>query len=270
MSSKILSGIVTLAVLFLLVASGPANALILEILLPQTEVTQGETTNFIITADSENPSETVDSFSLTLKNNLIEYVCKFRTDGIILEGCNGFTIEKILEEFGYGYGYNNLEKISFNLTLNTGEILAGNYQVYIETLGSPSTEARGTDLRVLENRLGIPYCSIRGARGVLSVDGSEITNNRINFYVSSESAVPGEGFLIGKKGRETFTYRYNFVRVLHNEQDNIQILVTGKFRIGLGEERTENAIITIGDRFVEVEGQTFRAEDLRLTFRKGC
>lgn len=276
---RVFASLVTGFIIFLLILLGPANALLLSLSVDHPTINEGEKISFILTANTNKDNETANIFILELgsiKNSSLNYICQFDINTTIISGCNGMTIDKLSEEYEYGYGYGNLEKVEFNVTLDTSSIKPGKYKTLFEVIGDKTTKKRGLTINIKEidtSRKGIKDCSIRGHKGTLVVNGVDFgSNNKINFAVTSQNAAPGQGYLTGQKDRTTFSYNFKILEILNNSEDQLQILVSGTYRIGLQEKQSEKTIITLDktNNLLSLSDTILSLEGMKVTFIKGC
>ncbi|MDD4750156.1 MAG: hypothetical protein PHD26_09630, partial [Methanosarcinaceae archaeon] len=107
---------ITLAIVLMLVLSGPAGAVKLHIDLDKTEVEQGKPLEFTVTSkiEARDSYVPIENYSVKINggdtNNVHEII--FSPDGEIISNNNGgiIKISKVISkpsenEYGYGYGY---------------------------------------------------------------------------------------------------------------------------------------------------------------------
>lgn len=109
---KYLSGAATVAIVLMLILSGPATAVQMELNIDNTSPAQGEEITFTATTDITEKDRYVpmQNFSLLLyKDDRVVQNVVFTPDGTILSGTHGITINPIKvpseSDYGYGYGY---------------------------------------------------------------------------------------------------------------------------------------------------------------------
>jgi hypothetical protein len=107
--SKIIAGILTVAILGLIIFAGPVKAFVLGLDIDGSDsVDKGENIKFIATLNIENMDKYLPVKELYLFFN-DGMVCTFEVDGTEISDCSGITITPILidlnENSGYGYGY---------------------------------------------------------------------------------------------------------------------------------------------------------------------
>ncbi|PIN94273.1 hypothetical protein COU56_02685, partial [Candidatus Pacearchaeota archaeon CG10_big_fil_rev_8_21_14_0_10_31_9] len=111
---KIISIFISIAIITLLFAAGPANAFVLGLTIKDPVVTKGETIEFKISTQIEQEEILdINKFILILNGPEIQN-CEFDADANIISGCKGISIEKLSSSnstlgyghgYGYGYGY---------------------------------------------------------------------------------------------------------------------------------------------------------------------
>jgi len=109
---KYLSVATTVAIVLMLVLSGPATAVQMGLDIDNTTPAQGEEITFNVRTDITEKDKYVpmQNFSLLLyKDNKVVHNVVFAPDGTILSGIPGVTISPIeipsASDYGYGYGY---------------------------------------------------------------------------------------------------------------------------------------------------------------------
>jgi len=173
LSSKIFSVIIALAVITLLVLSGPAEAFVLELTIPNSSLFKGDKISFTASVKiNSNEILNISHFVLKLTGSGSNIVnCEFKVDGTIISGCTGISIVRISSaDYGYGYGYNygynsgydyghgygygygygfNNGILKYNITLNTSGYSIGVYKTSIGFLiGENEFEQAGGDLTI--------------------------------------------------------------------------------------------------------------------------
>lgn len=273
MRNKLAAGVITSVIVLVLVLSGPASAFSLRVSVLDPTVYSGGEIKFVLTAETQNEETGIDSVTLLLDGE-VDYECRFDENATIISGCTNMEIEKLDSSYSeYGYGYQKLESVKFQVRMNTSGYNTGKYKTNLMvTQGSGSSTKRGTTINIKEPRKGIVDCSIRGSGGTLTVEDKDLGKaNKINFYVPLENAANGKGYLTGQKGKDRFSYNFEVIEVISNNDDEASILVTGKYTLGLNKEVKEDAVILlIKDGKVNLDGEYISLEDMRITFRKGC
>jgi len=131
-STKVLGVVISALVLFLLIVSVPAKALVLNLDVKNSDVEKGQLVildaSVNIGANEDIPSKLV--LQLTGESNK---TCEFTVDGIVLSGCNGITITESntysnISGYGYGYGYGyRLSELNYRIIIDTKGYNEGNY-----------------------------------------------------------------------------------------------------------------------------------------------
>ena len=127
-TEKIAALVITSFLIFLLIVSGPAQALSLKIDgLSQGPYSSGDSVNFLGSIEILS-NERVNLQNVSLKVN-DEIVCTFTVLGENLTACDGININLVEDgtEFGYGYGQDSFIK---NWTGSDRDVNAGNYYGY--------------------------------------------------------------------------------------------------------------------------------------------
>jgi hypothetical protein len=281
---KVLAGIITFSVLIILIVSAPASAYILNLQFPSKELTKGEQIKFHASIDIEpEDNPTIDYVQLKLAGPIVVN-CKFYVNGSIISGCRGITIEKIKVDtcdegydYGYCYGYESKKKLKYEIMLDSSTYIVGKYNSIFSLYSNKKEIAKisGETLTVnaVKPKKNIKSCSIRAKDGSSMIEGSDFgTNNKINFYVPIVGARSGEGFITGQKGRTTLSYNFKVKDIVENDENHTAISVTGKYRIGIGKEQIEDAIITLDKRNnkIDVFGENINIVYMNVNFKDGC
>jgi len=273
MKSKLIAGSITLLIITILIISGPANAFTIGFSILNSEVNKGEAIGFSVSIDISD-NENINDIGYILLEIKKASSCKFSADGTILEGCDGMSIEKNFANlsFGYGYGYGP-KKLEYDITLNTENYVPGTYQTYIYLSVNGKLNEKKEGRITIRRSSEMKSCSVRAKDGELEVNGTEFgKNNKINFYVPDKNAVNGEGYLTGQKNRIRFSYNFNVDDVLEYSNESVVIAVSGEYQIGIGKKVKEPATITIDkkDNKIDIIGKGFNAQELEVSFMKGC
>ena len=165
-SPRIISGLITFAVITLLIIAGPAEAFVLDISMSDDKPTEGEIVKFDVSAKIE-PSDSISNISYFLleiekegSNDVIS--CKFLPDGTKLTAClNIINITKKSSapfgygySYGYSYGYGFGEGIfSFEISLDTEGLDHGAYRTrFIAEVEGDVIEKEGKKLIISERK----------------------------------------------------------------------------------------------------------------------
>lgn len=147
-NQRLLSIILTLGIIFVLVISGPASAVTLDISMDRDKLEEGSEVSFLVDVDIA-PGEHVPVQNLTVNvtnsdDGAESYVCIFDFEGLPLTGCTGFVIERIsgsgsfASGYGYGYGAGGFANTSFGYGYGLGYLGVGSEAVYNITWETPS------------------------------------------------------------------------------------------------------------------------------------
>jgi len=145
-SVKILGVVISALVLFLLVASVPAKAFVLNLDVKNNNVEKGQIVLFDVSIDM-NSNENLPVSKLILQlSGKTNKTCEFSVDGIILSGCNGMTITPTINTtittgagYGYGYGYGStISKLSYRIALDTKDYELGDYTTKLSAYSGTS------------------------------------------------------------------------------------------------------------------------------------
>lgn len=289
--SKIIAILVTIGVIGVLFLTGPAQAIILSIEIPKTDIVKGSLINIMPSIEIQD-SEIVDINYLSLQ--LIgqqEINCIFFINGSAISGCEGIKIEPIesadfgygygylINDFGYGYGYGFMKGfLKYNITIESKQLNVGRYQPIFSVFsdGEKILEKKGDVIDIktkiinrLENR-----CSIRAFDGKLGANNKNFTNNRINFYISSRDPMTGKGALSGQKNRERISYRFKVNKIIENNDLVLKVKVIGEFRIGNNPADKQSAeSILVFDRLrnkISLNGGKINTKSMFINFIEGC
>lgn len=94
----------TALLIFLIIMTGPAKAVNIDLSTDKTIYEQGDSIIFTASVDLQNPDLIPAQELKLLLNDAL--VCSIGLTGSILSGCNGMSIEVINNAAAYGYGYN--------------------------------------------------------------------------------------------------------------------------------------------------------------------
>jgi len=217
---KLFSFSITFLIITLLILSGPAQAFVISLDIPDNIINKGELINF--TGDIEiNSDENLPIENVLLTLNGSETVnCLFYPNATIISGCKGIAIEFLQNasyeygngygyygygyDFGYGYGFTN-GILSYNFTLNTTDYLFGNYTTELTAyIDSREFSEKGDNIMIVEsisitNLPASPGCAYETDNITLSanITGSivevwvetNISNNLTNYSTSNLDSV---------------------------------------------------------------------------------
>ncbi|MDO8509496.1 MAG: hypothetical protein Q7S27_07510 [Nanoarchaeota archaeon] len=270
--ANLISGSIALGLSILLLMVGPAHAFILDMNITDKTPSLGDITTFKLSAEvEENEVVPIDYFVLKL-DGVENTACKFLPNATILEGCSGMTISALSSpEFGYSYGYGFLTgKFTFEIDLDTSFYSVGHYTTkLIAFTNGNSVEFLGEDLNIKATK--VTACSVRAEDGLLIVEDKEITKNKLNFRIPLQKASQGQGFLTGQnKGR--FSYKFDVQEIKRNDDKILRVVTNGEYKLGQKKGVISHAIITLDKKkkTVSVVNDVFQAENLEVSFMKGC
>jgi hypothetical protein len=270
---------VTSLVLIILVLAGPANAVVVTLDIQDPNVEKGSLINFEATTEIESGEVLqVDYFILKLVGpETIE--CRFDVNGSVIGGCDGINITHISSApyhgYGYSYGYGYGEGFfRFNITLDTSYYFAGKYETYLEVMGDVPSQKRGKDIHV-RPKTGfddLAGCSVRADGGNLEAEGELFGKGKINFHIPLGNANNGKGSLTAQKGRERYSYKFNVVEIIYNDDDLAIIKVAGECKINGGPKQPRTAEIHYNKIFdtIDVYCTKLNIHDMEISFKKWC
>ena len=300
--TKFLVFITTLGVLISLILSAPAQAYALKLDILNKTVRQKENVNFTASL-SINPTEIINvtSFILEVGNEEYNINCEFYPNGSAISGCEGLTIVNISAPiygnissscYGYGgyntcscYGYDSCYSYGYhysgytngtfiyNITLDTKKVPVGNYSTsFGVNLGNEKIFRDGDTLEVLPELIKLKDCSIRGKGNNLTAEGYTFSKDKLNFYVPLANAERGEGYLTGQAKRMTFNYEFKVVKVVENTNRDLFVLVSGNYRLGVGNKTREEATIHFDkiNKIASISGEHIHIDNINVDFKKGC
>ena len=185
----------------------------------------------------------------------------------------GITITQIGTAPNYGYGFEQ-GVLSYEFTLDTNYYSSGTYET---SLGMMIEDEiffeKGEDIIIRGGYGCFERCSIRAEDGQLDVDKMDFgNNNNINFYLSNENAVNGDGYLTGQRGRDRITYNFDTFDCVENTQEYSRISVSGRYKIGRYGWVNENSIIYFDkiNNKISLTGKDVNLIDSDIYFREYC
>lgn len=275
-STKIIAGVFVLGIISALMLSGPAEAFLLSITIPDNSVIKGDTITInanIETEESERPSDI--NYLIIKLTGPQEISCKFLANATAVSGCDGIKIIKVpSEDSGYckSYGYGTGCKLQYKITLESELYAAGTYETFLIINSNEKDSTKQGEDVIINNPIN-RVCSVRADDGSLKVGNMEFAKNKINFYMPLNKAIRGEGYLTGQRNRDRFMYKFSMGRILVDNDKMIKVKVSGKYRIGnSGQSLSENAILTF-DRIQNVTslvGDKINITNMRVSFRQWC
>jgi hypothetical protein len=274
-SSKLAGGISAIVIFGILILSGPAQAFTLGLEILNPEVEAGENISFMASIDIE-AEEFLEIDYLVLKLYGPSPVsCVFNINGSLISGCDGIFIEQISSSpYQYGYGFSE-GVFRYNITLNTSEYLVGIYDTSLEIRShEESFSQQGEQIIIRDKNIEeLEKCSIRARDGTLMVNGINFgENNDLNFYLSEGSSGLGQGSLTGQMDRSRFSYDFDILGVIENNPEMAKILVSGTYRVNLGQNIPESALITFDkiNNEISLVGDYVEMGDANIWSRNYC
>jgi|SRR3989344_6241294 len=272
---KVVSVVITIAVISLLVLIGPANAYITGLTISNAEPVKGQSVVFTVSAEIEQ-GEVLDiqSFLLQIQGqqNLETIECLFLPSGALASECPGISIQKIQDtdyQFGYGFlpGF-----LKYEITFETDNVEEGRYNVKLYTnAGEQVFQSPTKQITILSDEVEIEKCSIRaeGGNSYYPINAFA-TNNKISFYIPDFNAARGQGsFTAQSKDRISYGFDITAAQV---DDDTIKIQGYGKFTNTQRQKNEELSQITynITSQKVSINSASFNAQNLNVIFRHGC
>ena len=294
-ASRIVS--VTVAIIFIsfLIASGPAEAFVLGLNLPQPYVKLGEKTTFSVSTSIEEGEELqIDKLKVELIG--AETIrCEFLADGTPISECadmkiivisNGTVKPKDCYGYGadgcdgeYGYGSRYIKgSLKYDVEFDSSGHTLGIYTIsYTMTMDESEFKKEGEVLFIYtdEKPVGLEGCSVRADKGVIeeaSLGKNENGRNRISFNFPSKNAVMSVGSLQSQAANKRLSYSFDVVGVLENNNQFAKILVRGSYRVGINDSKEENSIIYLDKeaKKITLTGKGLTVSNMDVTFMQNC
>ena len=233
-------------------------------------VNKGEMINILVDTGT---NLSVNQISLDLMSDIgFNFTCRFNDAGII-SGCVGMSIEK-----------NPLRNISGNMTqaadysiaINSSTLFVGKYSPALEIRGgNQSASVRGNDIRINGKVESLEGCSVRGKSGFVSGfvnNARRLQTNKLNFFIPSKNAAPGEGYLTSQQGRDRISYKFIVNKVLDNDKNKAMVFVKGLVRVNLGEWKQESSVIILDKKTGDIilRGNSISVESMFASFMNRC
>lgn len=273
--SKIIVGALVLGIVAILIFSAPAQAFISSIDIKNNVVDKGETVTININVNTQDNEKPTDISFLILKlrgPNAVD--CKFLSNATIVSGCDDIIIEEDsttdtgdCSNYGYGPGCS----IKYKITINTEFFDLGTYitSLIINANGKETTQ-QGENIII--NQIN-KVCSLRASKGTIIVEEKQYFKNKLNFYVPLRRASNGDGYLAGQDDKNSLTYRFKVDKVMTMTDGLTRVQVSGKYRIGIfGNYTNETSIITIDkiNNVTSIVGNKINANGMKISFRQFC
>ena len=260
-------------ILGMIIYAGPANALIVEMMLSKNDYEETIKLNLNIEAD-DNELVKIEEIVFHLKN-FHQTKCRFSLEGEIIEGCENIEIiARNRSEYGYGYGYGygyNLGKnfFEYELTINSSNLLPGKYSAEFIII---SEEVQQNIEKEFEIKGIFEKCSLRAKNGFV-FNNETIFQERtlLNFKIHDENARGSGGYLVSQDNKNRFSYNFDVKGILKNTENELIISVFGEKKINRNNS-FGNAIIYIDkiEKKARIEGDDFYADDMDVSFLRGC
>jgi len=278
---KVISVIISIAIIILLFYAGPADAFILGLAVKDPIVTKGDIVEFKVSTQIElTEMLDIDKFILVLNGSEIQE-CEFDVDGNILNGCKGITITKLASSnstfgsgysygYGYGYGYGN-GVLEYKIKLDTGEYLSGIYHTSLKMIiGGDEFEEIGEDIVIgVESMNG---CSLRAKGGDFSTEEISATNNKLSLNIPLRNAVNGKGHIITQYKNGRVVYQFDVISVIENDEDHAVLMIDGLIRFKGEDKVQENSVIYLDkvNMVINVDGSNFELDEMPVYFMNRC
>src|SRR3989344_2850108 len=272
--AKVVSSFVTIGLISLLFMLGPAEAFVLGLAVSEKSSTLGDIITFTASAEIEEGESIPISFFILKIEGKEDVMCKFDTNGTIIEGCKGIEISRLsAPELGYGYGYGFQPGVfKFKITLDSSEYSVGKYNTkLIAVTPSEDIEVSGDKFFINAPVKGI--CSVRANEGILTLSEEDgFDNNRLSFIIPLKKASNGNGFLTGQGDRERFMYKFKTINIKENNNDRLTVLTSGDYKMDNKKKIDAEATITLNKKLkrITVDSSDFDAENMHVTLMKGC
>lgn len=275
---KIVAFLFSIFIIGILLIAGPANAFVLSMTIDDNTVNKGDEIEIEVVNTIES-GEFLNINNLSLVLDGPEKVeCYFLSNGTIISGCKGITIELIEipgygygYSYGYGYGYNEGD-LKFRIIIDTSDYDTGAYTSVIKSyIGGAVYEEHGENIYIgLENEI-LNGCSIRARDGFFNNSTMESRKNKLNVNIPLRNADNGKGYIIAQDGRTRISYRFEVLSVLYNDKNSASLLVDGDYR--KRRDRSEqSAVININKKneIATINGETFNLTGMDIYFMKRC
>jgi hypothetical protein len=272
-NSKFSATILSILIVGLIVLIGPVQALVLNLTSSVTSVILGQNINFI--GEVELNSDEDIHFLILELDGPVSVACTFLPDGTKITSCNGITIDKIGGGLGYGYGYGYGDRdFKYSIDLDTTNYPKGVYKsklIALKSDGDFSSED-GPTIEIIEAFASLQKCSVRAQGGEGVVGDTDFYGSKLNFNVPNSEAANGRGSIVAQEGRDRFSYKFEVLNVLANNNEEFVLRVRGDYRIGRESKVNEVSTLTFHKDTQEVDliNDIFSFEKLRTTLVNGC
>jgi hypothetical protein len=300
-NSKLIPIIIIISIIGFLFATSPAYALFSKLIVNDGSniVTKGEIINLNTIVDlEENNINEIEYLNFIFKGPLIvprDFQCSFYVNGTIksnTENCKGIDIRLIKGNsyspgysYGYpdnkncfnGYGYDSNCLLNYSIKIDSSKYYSGEYEAKVVVVLKDKKIETNKEKIVInsEDISDFQRCSVRAYDGSLILLNKTYTNNKLSFYVSTDldsNKVKGKGSLYGQKGRERFSYRFDIIDVLENNENSAVLYISGDYKVGPKGKNNEKAILYFDkiNNKITLAGETLYIKTLYINFRKDC
>lgn len=205
----VLAVLLTFFIIILLVLTGPAYALSMNLSSDKTDVKRGESISFDVDLNLDS-NQYLDMGSITLVlEGPLHKECVFSKTGSIINGCDGVSSIVLVSKtngsygYGYGYGYGSFTDVKYRVVINTASYAAGTYITQIKALIGNSLYTKTGNSIV-----------IRSTSGTTTFGGISSIHNPFD-----------NGIGDGSSGNKVYLQESdNFNFMLDNEQHTLQVL----------------------------------------------
>lgn len=268
--------IISLTIIAMLIAVGPAKAAIIGVTILDDFLIIGELAEFIASIEVEQ-GEFLDlqnfTLSLTGPQNL---TCSFLPDGTVIGSCQGIQIQKIQDaEFGYsyGYGYGFISGIlKYNLTLNSSILQAGEYSTKVFAATPRQTFVSEEGNFMVGESIPAEKCSLRADSGQIFLDNESFYSPRtkLNLYVPEKRAVNGEGYITAQQGKERIVYQFRVDYSIKPTNNTVLIYTSGTLKNSSTQKKPESATILFKEDSltIDINGKSLNISNMSVTFSK--
>jgi hypothetical protein len=278
-SKNLSAAIISLTLIAMLIAVGPAKAAIIGITILDDFLIIGESANFVASVEVEQ-GEFLNLENLTLSiTGPQNFTCSFLPDGTIIGSCPAVQIQKVQDaEFGYGYGYGYgygfvSGVLKYNITLNTSAIQPGEYSAKLSalTLKQEFTSKKEVKFIVGEST-PTEKCSLRADAGLIFLNNTQFNSpsTKLNLYVPEKRATNGEGYITAQQGKERMIYKFQVDHSIRPTKSTVLIYTSGTLKNGSKKKVPETAIILYNSNSskINVDGKLLDISNMSVTFSK--
>ena len=82
----------------------------------------------------------------------------------------------------------------------------------------------------------------------------------------------GQGYIMGQKGRTTYSYKFVVDKIIENDKTHAVIAVSGKYKVGIGKQIIEKSIVIFDKKNnqLNVIGKNLNIEYMDVSFKDSC